>query len=396
MRIFARMSTLIIGGFVSASALAEAGSIDAGIGKLIPTLQVDVYHDDNLFSTPNQETSSTVTALTPSVEYFVEKDELNYISVRYDGAYARYYDSRDDDYADHTVFVSGAYSGTSMVRMAADASTARLHDDRGTGASEGAGASLEGSPDEYDEKEAGVMIDVGRTEARFGMALSARTLDLEYTNNRDITVYRDREDLTLEGKFFARVSGKTKLFAGYRVNDIEYDSLSAEGTTLDSEERATFVGVVWEATAKTTGSIEIGRQDKDFDSQLISTDAQTVWEVGVKWEPLTYSTFSLDSSSGAGETNGTGDFIDQLTTTVSWDHKWSERLSSTVSIAIGEDEYVGDDRKDDRQEVALGLDYAWQRWATIGLQYIGTERDSNANLFDYDRRQFYLTLNLSL
>ena len=396
MRIVALLSTLFIIGFASSSALAEAGSLGAGIGKLIPTLDVQVYHDDNLFSTPDQETSSTVTSLAPSVEYYVEKDELNYISVRYDGKYARYYDSRDDDYADHTVFVAGAYSGTSMVRMAADASTARLHDDRGTGASEGAGASLEGSPDEYDEKEAGVMIDVGRTEARFGMQLSARTLDIDYTNNRDITVYRDREDLTLESKFFARVSGKTRLFAGYRVNDIEYDSLTAEGSTLDSDEKAVFVGVTWEATAKTSGSIEVGREDKDFDSQLVSTGGQTIWDIGVKWKPLSYSTLSLDSSSGAGETNGTGDYIEQLTTTVSWDHTWSERLSSNVSVSIGEDEYVGDDRKDDRQEFVLGLNYEWQRWATIGLEYVGSERDSNSSLFDYDRREFYLTLNLSL
>ncbi|MBT5700121.1 MAG: hypothetical protein HOI67_01590, partial [Gammaproteobacteria bacterium] len=109
MRIVALLSTLFITGFLSSSALAEAGSLDAGIGKLIPTLDVQVYHDDNLFSTPDQETSSIVTSLAPSVEYYVEKDELNYISVRYDGKYARYYDSRDDDYADHTVFVAGAY-----------------------------------------------------------------------------------------------------------------------------------------------------------------------------------------------------------------------------------------------------------------------------------------------
>jgi polysaccharide biosynthesis protein VpsM len=393
-RITSAFTIFVLSGAVSAA--TDPQSIAVGGASLIPTLKVEQSHDDNIFSKPSDEKSSTETSLIPRLEYYAEKNEQNYLSVSYDGDYTRYWDSRDDDYEDHTFGVSGAYSRSDMFRLSGDASTARLHDDRGTGASEGVNAETEGSPDEYDKDQAGVMIDIGREQARFGASFSARTIGTEYTNNRDITAFRDRDDMTLDGKIYARVSGKTRLFAGYRTTDFEYDSRTSDGDTLDSDESTGFIGVEWEATGRTTGTIEIGRLDKDFDSPLIGKQDITVWNVGVKWQPRTYSTLSLTAKKNAAETNGTGAFIEQQDTGVSWNHDWSERLHSTVSMTWGDDEYAGSSRQDDREDFMIGLDYDWRRWVNIGLRFQATERDSNDNSFDYDRRQVYLTFDMSL
>ena len=393
-RITSVLSILMVSG--AATAATDPQSIAVGGAALIPTLSVQHSHDDNIFSKPSDEQSSTVTSLAPRLEYYAEQNAENYLSVSYDGDFARYWDSRDDDYEDHTFGVEGAYSGSDMFRLSVDASTAQLHDDRGTGASEGVSAETEASPDEYDQDQAGVMIDIGREQGRFGASFSARTIGVEYTNNRDVTAFRDRDDMILDGKFYARVSGKTRIFAGYRVTDIEYDSRTSDGDTLDSDEATSFVGVEWEATARTTGSIEIGRLDKDFDSPLVGKQDITVWDVGVEWQPRTYSTLSLTASKDAAETNGTGAFIEQQNTSISWNHDWSERLHSTVSMTLGDDEYPGSPRQDDREDFLIGLNYDWQRWANISLRFQATERDSNDDTFDYDRLQVYLTLDLSL
>ena len=172
-RITSVLSILMVSG--AATAATDPQSIAVGGAALIPTLSVQHSHDDNIFSKPSDEQSSTVTSLAPRLEYYAEQNAENYLSVSYDGDFARYWDSRDDDYEDHTFGVEGAYSGSDMFRLSVDASTAQLHDDRGTGASEGVSAETEASPDEYDQDQAGVMIDIGREQGRFGASFSART-----------------------------------------------------------------------------------------------------------------------------------------------------------------------------------------------------------------------------
>jgi len=112
-------STLLMSGAVSAA--VEPQGIAVGGASLIPTIRIQHQHDDNIFSSDILEESSTITNLTPRLEYYAEKDEQNFLSVTYDGDYARYWDSRDDDYDDHTLGIVGAYSGSDFFRLRADA-----------------------------------------------------------------------------------------------------------------------------------------------------------------------------------------------------------------------------------------------------------------------------------
>jgi hypothetical protein len=211
-----------------------------------------------------------------------------------------------------------------------------------------------------------------------------------------VTSFRDRTDDVFNGRFYAAVSGRTKAFVGYRQVEIDYDRDTIGGDTLNSEESTVLAGVEWEVTGKTVGSLEIGRLEKDFDSSRVDGDDLTVWNLGLQWSPRSYSTISLNSSRDAAETNGTGAYIEQSTYSVSWSQDWSERLHSTISIAIRDDEYPGSSREDDREDYTIGLDYDWLRWLNVGLRLQETERDSNIDVFDFSRSRVYITVDLSL
>lgn len=58
----------------------------------------------------------------------------------FSGEWARFWQSRDDDYIDHTFLLNVQLGQESMFGLDVDAMTAKLHDDRGTGASEGVDA----------------------------------------------------------------------------------------------------------------------------------------------------------------------------------------------------------------------------------------------------------------
>ncbi|MBO6658325.1 MAG: outer membrane beta-barrel protein [Pseudomonadales bacterium] len=394
MRLFAGIVLLAGSGVLFAA--TEPESIAVGGAELIPTIRIQHQHDDNIFSSAIREESSTITNLTPRLEYLAEKDANNRLSISYDGDWARYWQSRDDDYIDHTFTIAGAYSGNDSYKLKVDAATAKLHDNRGEGASEGVGGITRTEPDEYDQDTFSVGLDLGKEGARFGAYFGVDTLAKEYTNNRNATRFRDRDDRGFVARLFTRISGKTRGFIGYRNTDIEYSSLTASGVTLDSDESSVLAGVEWEATGKTTGSLEVGRLTKDFDEPGSEEQDLTVWNLGVQWAPREYSIVSFNTVRDAAETNGIGAYIEQTNHTVNWVHGWSERISSTIAATIGDDEYPGSTREDDRADYTIGVDYDWQRWASIGFRMQYSDRDSNVDLFDFDRRRIFVTLDLSL
>ena len=384
----------------AAFAATDPQSIDMGGGKLIPTLAVTFEHDDNIFSQPNNEESDTKTLVRPSLQWLQESEKTT-LAVSYSGDYGLYWDSDDDDYDDHTISLDAMISPTDIFRAKVGAFYGWLHDNRGEGSSEGINALTRGEPDEYEMSTVGVELDFGRESGMFGVEIEASEDRIQYSNNRNETIFRDRDESYVAGRLYSRISGgKTKLFVQVDDNDIVYDNDPLLGGKLDSTEQGVSIGVEWEATAKTTGMLRIGEVDKEFDSvaRRGNDSSLSTWEASVIWAPRSYSTVTLSASKMPNETNGTGDFIDSKNYTICWNHSWSDRLATRVSFTDGADAYVGDasGRDDDRQTLSLGVDYDWQRWMTIGANYSYSERDSDINTFDFEKNIFSVTFDMSL
>lgn len=384
----------------AATAASDPQSIDMGGGKLIPTLSVTFEHDDNIFSQPNNEVSDTKTVVRPEVQW-IQESEKRSLAVTYTGDYGLFWDSDDDDYDDHTVSLDAMLSPTDLFRAKVGASYGWLHDGRGEGGSEGINALARSEPDEYEISTIGVNLDFGRESAMFGAELDLSEDRIQYSNNRNETIFRDRDDSYWAGRLYTRLSGgKTKIFVQVSENDITYDNDPLIGGVLDSTEQGVSVGVEWEATARTSGSIRIGEIDKEFDSvgRQGSDTSVSNWEATVVWAPRTYSTFSLTASRAPNETNGTGDFIDARSITLGWNHSWTDRISTAVAVTDGADTFIGDasGRDDDRQVLSLGLNYNWRRWISVGANYTYTERESDINLFDMQKNVFAVTVDMSL
>ena len=377
-------------------AAPEPQSIDLGGGKLIPQLSVSTKHDDNIFSQATGEESDTITNLKPSVQWLQERDSTS-LAITYTGDYGLYWDSNDDDYEDHTLSFDASFAASEYVRAEVGASYGWLHDNRGEGSSEGTNALSRGEPDEYEISSISADIDFGRESAMFGFRLMASQDDIQYQNNRNETVFRDRDESSIAGRLYGKLSGgKTKLFVQVSEKDITYDEDPLLGGKLDNDESGYSVGVEWEATAKTSGSIRIGEVDKEFDSAARGGDSLNIWEASVTWSPRTYSHLILSSAKTPRESNGTGSYIEARDTSVTWLHSWSDLVSTTATIADGTDSYYGDAREDDRTTYSISASYDWKRWITVGASYSFQDRDSNDSTFDYDKSVFSVNVDMSL
>lgn len=387
---------LMAGPVVSIAAPADPQSIDMGGGKLIPLLNVSVEYNDNIFSQAFNEESDLILKLKPSVQWLQEKNN-NTLAVTYTGDWGLYRDSHDDDYDDHTLSFDAHWEPTDIVRADFGASYGFLHDNRGEGPSEGITALLRDEPDEYELGNVNLDLDFGRESAMFGARLIAYVNDIEYQNNRIETQFRDRDETYIAGRVYGKLSGgKTKFFLEVSDEDFEYDTTPILGGPLDSSEQGWAVGAEWEATAKTTGSVKIGEVEKEFDFALKGEDTVTVWDVDITWAPKTYSTVFFSASNSPNESNGTGNFIEQRDYSITWMHGWSELLTTTASVGIGDDEFANSNRQDDRENYSIGLTYSLQRWMNLGATYTYTERDSNLNRFDFDRNIFAINVDMSL
>ena len=304
-----------------------------------------------------------------------------------------------DDYVNHTARLGYQFTPTTKTYIGIEGEYLDTIDPRGTGAAEGGNARfISFKPDEWHHYKISGNLAYGADSTPAKIALLTSYTDKQYDNNRAITFVRDRQDTIVNPRFTYRFMPKTEVLIDGIYKNIDYDSPPPGLPSLDSDEYTILAGLKWEATYKTSGSAQIGYRDRNFDAVGRSDDDDFSWKVGIIWEPRTYSTFSLESASEYGETNGTGDVIDTDRVSFNWNHQWLERLKTSVGFTYANDDFPGDNtgRQDDRYLFNADVGYEMRRWLEVGAGYFYDERDSNNNSFDYDRNVFHLFATIAL
>ena len=269
-----------------------------GAFTLESSLGIEALDDSNIFESATDVQSSQIWKLTPSLLMRFEPARSR-LEFGYDGDYAWYEQSSDDDYTDHAL-EAGAYlllgerSGLDLVASYEDA-----HENRGTGLTQGFDPDsrrLSARSGSLHHRAVSGPLHVWRfSDAGLRDSRRRARRALTYKNNRARTQQFDRDDTYGQATFGLRVRPKTSLQLRVRARDIKYDHPRASGLSLDSRENRYLLGVVWEATAKTTGSVLIGQVEKKFDDPARPNFSGPNWEVAIRWSPRTYSHFDLST-----------------------------------------------------------------------------------------------------
>jgi polysaccharide biosynthesis protein VpsM len=382
---------LCVAMLIQISALAAAGDgFRVGPLRVMPTAGLTLAHDSNVALTSDNEVSSFLTQFSPGVR--VEAgSEFNRVAATYQMEFGRYDSSSRDNYEDQSLNLEWSWNPLVRHALVADASWARGHDERGTASREGDLALLPLDPDEFDTQGLGARYRFGAPGARGRLEFEARSTDIEYRNNRQYTVFRDRNDKLLAGGFYWRVAPKTSALV--RVDQVTTDY---DVSTLDSTERHYFIGLELDATARTSGTVMVGRAEKDFDDPARQDYSGASWRAGVKYKLRSYSIFELTTGRDTDETNGYGDFILRRDTTLAWMHQWSERFSSQLDVGVAHDEHRPSLRTDDSSYYGVSGQYRMSPWLRLGAGYRASDRDSDISELNYNRNQLMLSIEASL
>jgi hypothetical protein len=353
---------------------------------MTPYLGFAVGRDDNLFLSNGNEKASTVYITSPGFKLDARQGATVF-QASYQGQVGRYSQSEDDDYVDHLVHgqFDAAFDRRNFLRLGVD--YVRSHDPRGS-----TDRILSGHPDRYEQASPFATYALGAPGAEGRLEIYGSTLDKRYLNNRQTTAAGDRTNQEFGGAFYWRVMPKTYVLAEARQTQIHY---KLPGSPLSADETRYYGGVTWEATAATTGTIKVGRLQRQFKSDEPKFSG-TSWEALVTWTPLSYSKFDLYASRQSNESSGLGTFILSSLAGVTWTHAWSSVLTTGLDARYQKDEYQEFNRTDETKALGMKVGYRFRRWLTLGAEYTRTQRDSNTNRFEYDKNLYFLTATASM
>lgn len=383
-------------------ALADDNAAAIRLGKgvnFVPSLLMEMQHDDNVIRSETNEIESWVTVIEPTLA-LVAEDGPHAYNLLYKLTHAEYTSSKEDSYTDHLVDGSAEWELNSHNRFSLFGGFLDGHEPRGTGFSQGSGTVLD-EPDTFQETSGRAFYSLGAETSKGRLDLEGGINTRDYdsrldTFGDDVTRVRDRDTTHGTVTFAFKVGPKTELLAEVVHRDIEYDVVALGAATLDSDETDYLLGLTWEGSAKTTGTIKVGHREKDFEAGSREDFSGPRWEAGVRWEPLTYSAFDLNTARFSDETNGTGDFIDTENYELAWHHKWLSRLTSTLSYSFVDRVYEGSVREDEQTIASLKLNYQARRWLSLSTGVLLDDIDSNITGFNYDRTVFTVGFQASL
>lgn len=374
--------------------------VDAGPVAITPLLGVETRYRDNIYLQENNTTDSWIFLARPQLNALMQ-DRNNLYQLGYKGEAAWYEVDRSNDrnnYFDNTFTGDARLEFTERWIAEGFARWAMLHEDRGTGLSEGLIGEFIPEPIEYDQGDVGGSLQFGSDQGVGRLVFRAAYMDREYQNFKQLTRPRDRDETTLGSTFFYPVAPNTDVLVEYEYKDIHYPTPFVDVPQLDSKENYLTVGAEWEITPNLISTAKAGYVDKDFNSSQRKDWDGLGWSVQLQMQPREQDRILVRSKRAPEETTLQGDFIKRENLEAAWTHDWTGRIYTELGVLVGRDTYEQsfDDREDDIYNASFRVGYEFRRWANFYTGYSYDEKDSNVESLSYTDNVFRIGVELSL
>jgi len=367
-----------------AQELSDPRAIRFGGFEFTPTLVVRESYDDNYRGLSDNEQASWVTGINPTFLLATGNRNSEY-ELEYSFNSDIFHSDSEASNTDHHLSLRSAMEFTSRHRLNWGLAYHRVEETADTDDIT--------ENDKYSSAVARASYVYGARTARNQLEFGTRYEQRRYHNSGNLNASEERDSLMFNSIWFHRLGATTRSLLEVRHTDHDYKQSTA---LRDSTNLALLGGATWEAGARTSGSVKLGVERKDFDSDQRDDFTSPMWEIGVTWEPRSYSAFKLNSRRAFDEGDDGASTINDWTTLASWEHEWTSRISTEVLYRFSDREYKGLDRDDERTSYGAGVTWSPDRWIDVTLSYLRTENDSSMSWETYDRNVYLLSFDMSL
>ena len=350
---------------------------------LHPWGEIKLQYDDNVFLDSSDEKDDFIITLSPGIAFRQPFQEDSLLSLDYHAEINKYSDNTSQDATNH--FLSGAvdFNWRDL--------TFKVYDDFKRVYEH---PSVEDT--ERVKRDDNSIGAAGRWQRdRLGIQLGYEHFTRNYRDNDVYEQYDRAEDiysLILTHQTFA----KTELLFEYDYARINYD----ENVRPDSSYHQILVGAMGELTPKTAAVIKTGYQFRDYDDEGESDFSSGVLYADISHKFSDKDALKLSLSKTAYEsTYGGNNFYKVVNVSAVFDHFFSQKLMGFLTGSYQINSYPEETtegtqtakRKDKYYTIGAGLRHYLKRWLTLTLRADHIIRDSNFDVFEYDKNLITLS-----
>ncbi|MEX0330151.1 MAG: outer membrane beta-barrel protein [Puniceicoccaceae bacterium] len=367
-----RLIALLLGSIGSGSAF---GLVNLGEGQIDLNLQVRTFYDTEIRAR-NLGQEDFVFSVRPSLQYKRSSKNLDFsASIGLEGrAYLDY-----DEYNDTDVFFDlnispKAEMQTSRFRFSGDVIL---------------------STETRSEQSVGEIVTINNYGA---------SAELIYDPNRRFTIigsaeYRQRDpDSDVYFKTTTKQAGvriavpmneSLDVLGGITYLDTKTDRPTLE-TDVSSETFTYFIGLDGQLSAKLSGSLSAGIQERSFDDATLGDTSNPYVSAELDWRVDDTTSYRLSASQGLGTTINNRS-SDELEIRLRANRSLSRDLSA--SAFIGYERFDYGDREDKGPIAGASLTYQLVRYGSVAFECDYLNQSSTENEFDYDRFRIGVRFN---
>ncbi len=367
-----------------------AGNIHFGALELHPFVSVEETFSDNIYFTSTDPRHDSITSVVPGIKliypFRVHSLELDYhADIR---SYRRYHtEDTSDQYASAKVDLRfGGVLGLALTDDYVQGHEPRSSSSTGLIEKYTTNAAKASATYQLVDRSK-IQVDYGQTTWRF------KTSD-----------FRNRDENAVSGYIYYRFLPKTSAFFEYDRTHIIYVRKSPLFPDLDNDVDSFLLGLTWEVSQWSKGTIKGGSLKKHFTATGGQGD-YSGWtsSIDVNHQFSSYTSLTLAGRRVVSDTNliGTPYFI-TTGAYIELTHRFDIRLAVVFRGSYGEDAYPNPIPPDttartDRSMLgSVGLKYTMREWLEFGASYEQMERNSNLPVNDYIERSYILTASVAL
>ncbi len=388
----------------------DASIFGKGGGHFHPFVSVTGYYSDNIYSSGQNKVADLNTVLTggmwvaaPGTKKAmlegssgalpggVQKSSLIRERQRSYQAYMLYkvdaerYSTYDPgNFVNHKGEGLFALNGAAGHRLEVSGIYLRSHDAKGEAPALELG--------EFTSRHLGVTAVVAVT-SKFRLRADYGQFTIDY--DKGLFRYKEHKDSSYSGYIYFKFMPKTSVFLEYTSSALDYDDLYG----LDSTETDYMLGLQWELTEKTTGSIKAGTSTREFDTggREEEYSAKVMGKMSYELGEKSIAGFDISRRRKEAGTPG-ADFVNHQSGRAWLNSQPTSKFSWTLSASMVQTTYVGtgQDRKDNDFSGGLALQYQFRKWLGANMGVRREQRTSTDTANEYSTNTVYIGLSASM
>lgn len=343
--------------------------IRAGTFVVLPELAVTESYSDNVAFDAEDEESDFVTQIEPSVE-IQSQWSRHLLALELGSDIAFHAKESDEDYQDLFAVGTGRIDVSRQTNIGANAQLRRAHEGRDD-------PEDDGGDDLTDIYQFGGGAALNHQINRLGFTVGADVLrsvyddDDEEDRNANIYDFLLRTSYEVSPRFDLFVEGR------YNIEDRD-DDVDDAGIERDTDGYEGRLGAALDITSVLFGEAFAGYRVQRFEEDDFDDETGVSFGADLNWNPTLLTSIGISGQRDFQPTDEGGaasNFRTEVGLTI--DHELLRNLIVSGEASYQEDDFRGDDRKDETYVFGGGLTYWLNRNVSLNAGYTYSERDSN-------------------